>query len=162
MIFRKTPQGHEELRTRKAGLTLRERSVLILVNGQLGVDVLAARLGGDPQAVLRTLEHRGLIEAIVPPAPPAPPPMAPEPVPAPPVAAPALAPDDALAAAKRRALAVLGEVYGPGAATMVGDLLAARNAKEFSRAMKLLEETLVMYQGRRHATELVERITGHG
>lgn len=157
MIFRKTPDGQEELRTRKAGLSPRERSVLILVNGELGVDALTAQLGGDVWAALHTLEDRQLVVGVGPrpPSTPAPSPSSPAPVAAP-------APDEALAAPKRRALAVLGEVYGPEAGSMVSDLLAARNPKELSRALKLLEETLVMYQGRRHASELMERIAGRG
>lgn len=45
---------------------------------------------------------------------------------------------------------------------MAEDLLKARNPSQLKSALKALEETLVMYQGRRHAQELMDRIGAHG
>ncbi|MDE2604339.1 MAG: hypothetical protein KGL68_00280 [Burkholderiales bacterium] len=161
MLFRKTALGVEEVRGRKAGLGMRERSVLILVNGVIPSAQLAERLGGDVQPALDLLLRQGMIEPAAPP-PPSPAPLPPPPAaPLPPPAAP-IPHDGLLAAVKQRAVAVLGEVYGPDAGAMAQDLLRAADVRALKSALVQLEETLVMYQGKRHAHDLMRRITGHG
>lgn len=81
MIFRKTALGVEEVRSRSAGLGARERSVLILVNGELASSQLASKLGGDIHAALESLLQHRMIEAVAPPAPKVQPP---DPLPEPP------------------------------------------------------------------------------
>ncbi|MDI1340349.1 MAG: hypothetical protein Q7K57_18700 [Burkholderiaceae bacterium] len=163
MIYKKTAQGQAELADRKAGLRARERSALIMVNGQLSIESISAQLGPDAPALLEILVSKELIERAEHPPPPEAAPVkvsitpasSPAVIPAPPSSGPDMG------ATKLRALRVLAEVYGPEASSMVDDLLTARSLKEFYKAMKNLEEMLVMYQGRKHATVLIQRITGH-
>ena len=60
----KTAKGHQEISERAAGLGLRARRLLILIDGQRDSEELA-RLAGDAQVEdsLRTLAEAGFIEA---------------------------------------------------------------------------------------------------
>ena len=51
-VYRKTEAGHAEIRSRALGLDARTRGLLILVNGELTVGELAARVGFDPAETL--------------------------------------------------------------------------------------------------------------
>lgn len=63
VIFAKTAKGQEELTARSAGLTPRQRRVLIMVDGRRSVDELRDLLQTDDlQHTLGLLEESGLIE----------------------------------------------------------------------------------------------------
>jgi len=165
-VFRKTAAGHAEVRGRALGLEARTRGLLILVNGELTVAELAARVGFDPDQALVKMIGAGLLEqvAVAPrprpatvaasAAPPAPPP---KPAPAPPAE---LMPAD-LAAARTRALTTLAPHYGPDALRMAAPLREAGNAAQFALALATLKDTLSVHMGRKLAEQLSREIA-HG
>ena len=166
-VFRKTAAGHAEVRGRALGLDARTRGLLILVNGELTVAELAARVGFDPDQALVKMIGAGLLEQVaaaprprlVPPAAAPAAPVAPPPKPAP--APPAdLMPAD-LAGARTRALTTLAPHYGPDALRMAGPLREAGNAEQFALALATLKETLSIHMGRKLAERLSREIA-HG
>lgn len=164
-VFRKTAAGHAEVRGRALGLDMRTRGLLILVNGELTVAELAARVGFDPDQALVKMVGAGLLEqgsAVprpqpVPTAPAAPAAAPPRPAPAPPAE---LIPSD-LAAARTRALTTLVPHYGPDALRMAGPLREAGSAEQFAIALATLKETLSVHMGRKLADRLSHEIA-HG
>ena len=63
-VYAKTPAGQEEIGARKAGLDVRQRRLLILVDGQRSVAELRGVSGlPDALAVLEHLQSRGLVAA---------------------------------------------------------------------------------------------------
>ena len=166
-VFRKTAAGHAEVRGRALGLDARTRGLLILVNGELTVAELAARVGFDPDPALVKMVGAGLLEQVAAPArpsrpmpPPAvvPPPVAPpKPAPAPP---PELVPTD-LTAARTRALTTLAPHYGPDALRMAAPLREAGSAEQFALALAMLKDTLSVHMGRKLADRLSREIA-HG
>lgn len=167
-VFRKTTAGHAEVRGRALGLDARTRGLLILVNGELTVAELAARVGFDPAQALVRMIGAGLLEQVAaaprPPRPVSPPAVAAAPVAPPPKPAPAppaeLVPTD-LAAARTRALTTLVPHYGPDALRMAGPLREAGNAEQFALALATLKETLSIHMGRKLADRLSREIA-HG
>lgn len=167
-VFRKTTAGHAEIRSRALGLDARTRGLLILVNGELTVGELAARVGFDPSELLLRFVGTGLVEQVASlvrprpaagaaaPARPAPPPVPP----APPPPAPDLLPAE-LAAAQRRAFVELAPHYGPDAERMVEPLQRAATPAQFAAGMATLKETLSVHMGRKMAEQLTRRIV-HG
>ncbi len=165
-VFRKTAAGHAEVRGRALGLDARTRGLLILVNGELTVAELAARVGFDPDQALVKMVGAGLLEQVAvaprarpatvsaPAAPPAPPPKA---APAPPAE---LTPTD-LAAARTRALTTLAPHYGPDALRMAAPLREAADAAQFALALAALKDTLSVHMGRKLADRLSREIA-HG
>src|SRR5690606_41264560 len=88
-VYAKTPAGQQEIGERKAGLDIRQRRLLILVDGHRSADELA-RLSGLPDvpALLEGLQAKGRVapsRALAGPAPPAASPAAAVPAPAAPV-----------------------------------------------------------------------------
>lgn len=166
-VFRKTAAGHAEVRGRALGLDARTRGLLILVNGELTVAELAARVGFDPDQALVKMVGAGLLEqvavaprprplpaAAAPVTPVAPPPR---PAPAPPAE---LIPAD-LAAARTRALTTLAPHYGPDALRMAAPLREAGDAAQFALALVALKDTLSVHMGRKLAEQLSREIA-HG
>ncbi|HNW61736.1 MAG TPA: hypothetical protein PKJ32_01960 [Piscinibacter sp.] len=164
-VFRKTAAGHAEVRGRALGLDARTRGLLILVNGELTVAELAARVGFDPDLALVKMVGAGLIDQVAvvprarpfPPSAPAPAAPPPKPAPAPP---PELLPAD-LAAARTRALTTLAPHYGPDALRMAAPLREAGNAEQFALALAALKDTLSVHMGRKLADRLSREIA-HG
>ena len=165
-VFRKTAAGHAEVRGRALGLDARTRGLLILVNGELTVAELAARVGFDPDPALVKMVGAGLLEQVAAPARPRPAPAAAPaaPVAAPPKPAPAppaeLVPAD-LAAARTRALTTLAPHYGPDALRMAAPLREAGSAEQFALALAMLKDTLSVHMGRKLADRLSREIA-HG
>ena len=84
-VYAKTAQGRDEVAQRSRGLTPRQRSILIMVDGQKGTEALAAMMPAAQLAeVLRELVALQLIAASEPAqgAAPAPPPRSPSGAPA--------------------------------------------------------------------------------
>lgn len=158
-VFRKTTAGHAEIRERALDFDARTRGLLILVNGELTVSELAARVGFDPAPLLLRFVDAGLVAQVTSPArprpstPPAPPPAAL------PVAAETVPAD--LAAARRRAFVELAPHYGPDAERMIEPLQRAGTPAQFAAAMSTLKETLSVHMGRKMAEQLTRRIA-HG
>jgi hypothetical protein len=125
LIYRKTQKGAEAIATRQHGLSPRQRSVLIMVDGKRSVDDLS-RLGasqGEGTQVLDDLLAAGCIEATAGAAA---------------IAAPAVQPTAApfnLAETQRFASRRLTDIMGPTAESLCLRIEAARNAQDFQTAM---------------------------
>jgi hypothetical protein len=166
-VFRKTESGKAEIARRQAGLLPATRAVLIMVNGNDSVNVLAARGLPQLQGHLDALLALGLIEPVVaraaPVATPSPsvvtqPPVEPTATAAPLTApAPASVPAQAasagpgLDALRRQAMAYLGNHFGPDTPLVAQALLAARSVAEFNAALDGIESKLAIYLGRKQA-----------
>lgn len=163
-VFRKTTAGHTEIRSRALGFDARTRGLLILVNGELTVGELAARVGFDPSELLLRFVGAGLVEQVASLVRPRPVASAAAPAPPLPPAAPPPAADllpVELAAAQRRAFVELAPHYGPDAERMVEPLQRAATPAQFAAGMATLKETLSVHMGRKMAEQLTRRIV-HG
>lgn len=157
--YRKTPAGVSAIRERLAGLDARARTLLILCNGLLGEQALAAQMKQPVHALLAQLCQQGLLEAVSPPralptvARPAPA-AAPAPTPAP-------QPLEQHPALMQRAWRALEPLFGPGTEDRLQALQQARTPAQVRRALDDLRDALAIYRGRRNAAELIARIE-HG
>lgn len=170
-VFRKTESGKAEIARRQAGLSAATRTVLIMVNGSDSVSALMARGLPQLQGHLDTLSALGLIEPVVTRAAPvAPPPTAlttspvahsAEPLTAlttaamPAQAAPAGPGLDTL---RRKAMAHLGNHFGPDTPLVAQALLAARSVAEFNAALDGIESKLAIYLGRKQAARELQAL----
>lgn len=160
-VFRKTDAGHAEIRSRALGFDARTRGLLILINGELTVGELAARVGFDPAELLVRFVGAGLVERVASAAPklrPAPVPTRPSAAaPAAPAPPPELVPTDA-AAAWRRALVELAAHYGPDAELVAAALRSAATPQQFATALVEVRDRLSVFLGRKGAEQLARRI----
>jgi hypothetical protein len=137
LIYRKTQKGAEAIATRQHGLSPRQRSVLIMVDGKRSVDELA-RLGasqGDGAQVLDDLLATGCIEATAGAAA---------------VAAPSVQPSVApfnLAEAQRFASRRLTDILGPTSESLCLRIEAARNVQDFQTAMTRAQAIVREFRG---------------
>jgi hypothetical protein len=172
LFHRKTELGVREVAQRSLGLPRILRTLLILVAPHVSAEELARRIGDEADSKLEALLAMGLIEPVVPVArlpetasatatavvpvaqrvPPAPPPA-----PTAPIAPPARSVD--LRAAKSLALRELAPVFGPEVDSILGGLLGADSSAALSVELDALRDKLVMYQGRRRAEALINKIT---
>ena len=132
------------------------------------------------------MEPEARVEAApAPPPPPAPPASAPAPAPVsnvvslperaaslmgalrqPPAAGAASSPPSTLSslpelrAAKKRALAALEQMFGPGGGSDMPDLLKAPDEIEFQRVLRRVTDNVAVYQGRKAADALARQIRG--
>lgn len=164
-VFRKTEAGHAEVRSRALGLDARTRGLLILINGELTMGELAARVGSDPNETPLRFVGAGLVERVAS--------MAPKPRPAP-TAPPAVAKADAVppaapappaelvpvdpAAAWQRALIELVPHYGPDAELVAAPLRSATTPRQFALALAEVRDRLSVFLGRKGAEQLARRI----
>lgn len=163
-VYRKTEAGHAEIRGRALGLDARTRGLLILVNGQLSVAELAARVGFDPAEALLRFVGAGLVERVGSVAPKPRPAAVPAPVakpvapaPAAPAPPPELLPDD-IAAAWRRAMVELAPHYGPDAEELAQPLRSSASPEQFAIALAQLRDKASVFLGRKGAEQLARRI----
>ncbi|MDR2188826.1 MAG: hypothetical protein LBE62_12390 [Azonexus sp.] len=155
-VFRKTDKGRAEIERRSGMVPGALRSVLVAINGRDDVDSLA--ISHDQSGVeerLAALLDLGLIEEVVQPgaapqaeAPPPPPPLPPPPPSPPPLPA-------SFVTRQQQVLACLAEHCGPSTTAVAKDMLAARDAHEFDRALKGIEAQLAVYMGRKQAVRLL-------
>ncbi|EHR70470.1 hypothetical protein BurJ1DRAFT_1602 [Burkholderiales bacterium JOSHI_001] len=159
-VYRKTEAGVTEVKTRKAGLDSKTRTLLILVNGALSVQDLANHIGYDPRQALAGLAANGLVERLDDAAPRAPT-RAPAPA-TPTVTAAEAAPNPPLnlGPACQRAVQLLVPLYGPDAVAVVQPLLRAKSIDGFHQALGELESKLSVPAGRKRAAEMVAQIRG--
>lgn len=160
-IFRKTDAGHAEIRARALGFDARTRGLLILINGELTVGELAARVGFDPVEMLMRFVGAGLVEKVAGGGPRLrPAPAEPKPAPAAPAATPvppAFLTTDA-AAAWRRALVELAPHYGPDAELVAAPLRSAKTPEQFAAALAEVRDKLSVFLGRKGADQMAQRI----
>lgn len=65
-----------------------------------------------------------------------------------------------LRAAKKRALAAMEQVFGPGGGSDMPELLRAPDEYEFQRVLKRITDNVAVYQGRKAADALARQIRG--
>lgn len=166
-VFNKTDAGRQQLQQRSRTLDLPSRAMLILCNGRSSRATLRGQLGDRADSLLQGLLDQGLIEVLPPPGgvdialPEAalpPPPPAPVAAAVPGVASELPSSLLDLAAAKQRALAEMQRLFGPGGGDHTQALLQARDDDEFQRALLRLHDAISVYQGRKGADALVQRI----
>ena len=165
-VFQKTESGKAEIARRQAGLSPATRTVLVMVNGNDSVNVLAARGLPQLQGHLDALLALGLIEPVVARAAPVAVPslaVALSPVAPPASEGPLATPGQAsvpaqavpaglnLDALRRKALVHLGNHFGPDTPLVAQALLGARSVTEFNAALDGIESKLAIYLGRKQA-----------
>ena len=177
--FHKSPKGAEAIAARHGGLTPRQRSMLILVNGRRSFDELA-QLGqvlGDPERLLEQLQEAGYIEpGDARPGPPsAPAPLLPvwgnsgwgQSAPAPlgngdssypGFTAEAADQEVPLGQAQRFAVERLKDMLGPAADDLCVHLQAATSAPEFTAAVRSTESVLRAMVGPELATQFTREV----
>ena len=163
-VFRKTESGKAEIARRQAGLSPATRTVLVMVNGNDSVNVLAARGLPQLQGHLDTLLALGLIEPVVARAAtvasPSPPAVVQPLVERTAIAAPAQAASAGpnLDALRRQAMAYLGNHFGPDTPLVAQALLGARSVAEFNAALDGIESKLAIYLGRKQAARELQAL----
>jgi hypothetical protein len=161
-VYRKTAAGKEEISARRAGLSPTTRRVLIMVNGNDSVSMLATQGVPDIVSHIDTLLALRMIEAAEaavapeprPPAQAAPLPPAPPPAPA----APPSEEDRRLLAAQRLAMQRLVQHFGPDTVTVAQGLLAARSIAQYLAALDGIQAKLAIYMGRKQAEREVQEL----
>lgn len=148
-IYRKTSRGTEALATRQGGLSPRQRSLLILVDGRRNGQELAT-LGaacGDVDELMQALLADGYVELATP---------APAPAQAgkPAAAAGSLT----LPQARTQAVRRLTDMLGPGATDLCLRLEAARTMQEFRATLRRTESTLRQIVGNQRAADFVSEL----
>lgn len=164
-VYRKTAAGKEEISARRAGLSPTTRRVLIMVNGNDSVSMLATQGVPDIVSHIDTLLALRMIEAAEAAAAPEPRPPAQAPVLAPPPPAPPPAPaappseeDRRLLAAQRLAMQRLVQHFGPDTVTVAQGLLAARSIAQYLAALDGIQAKLAIYMGRKQAEREVQEL----
>jgi type IV secretory pathway VirJ component len=151
-VFAKTELGRQEIGTRRAKLDPRTRMLLVMIDGAHTVDALAAKLGGTEavQAALEKLAGLGLIAAAGA--------STAAPVPA---AAVAAAGGDALAKARREAIAALHDAMGPDADLFAERLERASTPAQFLDELARVGDVLAGVAGRARADAFLARVRQH-
>lgn len=160
-VFQKTESGKAEIARRQAGLSPATRTVLIMVNGNDSVNVLAARGLPQLQGHLDALLALGLIEPVVARAAPVAPPAndAERAVSVPgSVFAHAAPAGPGLDTLRRQAMAYLGNHFGPDTPLVAQALLGARSVTEFNAALDGIESKLAIYLGRKQAARELQAL----
>lgn len=152
-IYRKTSRGTEALAVRQGGLTPRQRSLLILVDGRRNGKELST-LGaacGDVAELMQALLAEGYVEVSVP---------APAPAEARKPGAGADTGTGTLTLAQARTQAVrrLTDMLGPGATDLCLRLEAARSVQEFRATLRRTESTLRQIVGNQRAADFVSEL----
>ena len=159
-IYRKSAKGLEAIATRQHGLTPKQRSLLILIDGKRGFDDLAkvSQMLGDPDQLLDQLLSEGFIESS----------GAPEPsAPATPAADAATAPAPLeratvpLTEAKRFAVRRLTDLLGPNADDMCMRIEGTSNAHDFQLAIRHAEHVLRQFSNSRVADAFAAEMAMH-
>lgn len=148
-VYRKTQRGTDALAIRQGGLTPRQRSLLILIDGRRNGQELAT-LGaacGDVAELLNAMLTEGYVERLG----PAPAPTEARRAPAAPAAMP-------LAQLRIQAVRRLNDMLGPAATDMCLRLEKAQSAEEFRAALRRVEATLVQVVGPQRAASFADEM----
>lgn len=165
-VYRKSIAGQEALARRDPALTMRHRSLLIMVDGKRTVADLGrlAAGAGEFESLMGALFDLGMIEpvAVATSAPastaaPSPPPG----VPSAQASAPASAPALTLAQAQRVAVRRLTDLLGPSAEDLCMKLEAAKTPTDFMALVKRAEDRLRNVKGDAAADSLTQALAGY-
>jgi len=166
-VFRKSAKGVEAIATRQHGLSPKQRSLLILIDGKKSVEDLAkmSSMFGDPLVLLGELETGGFIETdarVAPDAAPAAQPTMAAPVAVPSAPAPqAPAGSVPLADAKRVAVRKLTDLMGPMAESLCLRLEAVRSVEEYNAMITRIEAVLRETRGTSAAAGYTQSLADH-
>ncbi len=156
-IYQKSGKGAQAISTRQHGLTPKQRSMLILVDGKRSFEELAklAAMLGEPAQLLQELEAGGFIELAA-----AGPAAAHAPAPA---AAPqaAVPPTISLPDFKRLAVRRLTDAMGPMAEDLCLRIEGARTAAELQAAVARAEGLLRQARGSAAADAFASGLAAH-
>ena len=154
-IYHKSSKGAEAIATRQHGLTPRQRSLLILIDGKRGFDDLEKLSGAAATAgeTLLQLLEGGFIEELAGAQAPAGAQAAPS--------AAAVAPTVSLRDAQRHAARRLTDLMGPNAEELCLRIEAARNVAEFNAAVTRAESVLRNFGGSQLAERFLADIQSH-
>lgn len=148
-VYRKTQRGTDALAIRQGGLTPRQRSLLILVDGRRNGQELAT-LGaacGDVAELLNAMLTEGYVER-----------LGPAPAPAETRRAPAAPAGLPLPQLRIQAVRRLNDMLGPGATDMCLRLEKAQSIEEFRAALRRVEATLVQVVGSTRAASFADEM----
>lgn len=165
-VYRKSIAGQEALARRDPALTMRHRSLLIMVDGKRSAEELGrlAAGAGEFESLMNALSDLGMIEPVaVNPSAPAPA-TAPSPAPAVPGAqasAPAAVPALTLSQAQRVAVRRLTDLLGPSAEDLCMKLEATRTPKDFMALVKRAADMLRNVKGDAAADSLTQALAGY-
>lgn len=161
-VYRKSIAGQEALARRDPALTMRHRSLLIMVDGKRSAEELGrlAAGAGEFESLMDALSDLGMIEPVaVTPSAPAPA-TGPSPAPAVP-GAQASAPALTLPQAQRVAVRRLTDLLGPSAEDLCMKLEATRTPKDFMALVKRAEDMLRNVKGDAAADSLTQALAGY-
>lgn len=165
-VYRKSIAGQEALARRDPALTMRHRSLLIMVDGKRSAEELGrlAAGAGEFESLMNALSDLGMIEPVaVNPSAPAPA-TAPSPAPAVPGAqasAPATVPALTLSQAQRVAVRRLTDLLGPSAEDLCMKLEATKTPKDFMALVKRAADMLRNVKGDAAADSLTQALAGY-
>lgn len=165
-VYRKSIAGQEALARRDPALTMRHRSLLIMVDGKRSAEELGRLTAGagEFESLMDALSDLGMIEPVaVTPSAPAPA-TAPSPAPAVPGAqasAPAAVPALTLSQAQRVAVRRLTDLLGPSAEDLCMKLEATRTPKDFMALVKRAADMLRNVKGDAAADSLTQALAGY-
>jgi len=168
VVYHKSAKGAEAIATRQHGLTPKQRSMLIMIDGKRGFEELLriSQALGDPEQLLGQLLEQGFIEPMpgavqAPPAPAQVPSAAPAAAgPGAPVTAPA-GPAITLKDAQRFAVRRLTDILGPNAEDFCLRIEAARNLHDFQVALAKAEGMVRQFKGTNRAAEFAAEMQAH-
>lgn len=165
-VYRKSIAGQEALARRDPALTMRHRSLLIMVDGKRSAEELGrlAAGAGEFESLMNALSDLGMIEPVaVNPSAPAPA-TVPSPAPAVPGAqasAPATVPALTLSQAQRVAVRRLTDLLGPSAEDLCMKLEATKTPKDFMALVKRAADMLRNVKGDAAADSLTQALAGY-
>jgi hypothetical protein len=162
VVYHKSAKGSEAIATRQHGLSPKQRSILILIDGKRGFDELAKLSSalGDTEQLLGQLLEQGFVEPVAASAGAA---AAAAPSPSAagkPAAAPA-AKGASLIDAQRYASRRLFDLLGPSSEPACLRIEAARNAQDLQSAIKLAEIMVNDVRSGKVAAEFAAEMQAH-
>ena len=165
VVYHKTAKGAEAIATRQHGLTPKQRSILIMVDGRRGFEELAriTQALGDPDQLLGQLLDAGLIEPVAGSAAPAPAASEAPAATTTPAALDSIAPlpTVTLKEAQRFAVRRLTDILGPNAEDFCLRIEAARNVHDFQVAVARAEGMVRQFKGSNKAAEFAAEMKAH-
>ena len=151
-VFHKSAKGTEAIATRQHGLTPKQRTMLILIDGKRSFEDLAKlSQQGDTEQLLAQLLDQGFIEPVAAAVAAAPAPLAPTTV----------RRATTLAEAQRFAVRRLTDIMGPNAEDLCLRIEAAHDVHDLQLAVAKAEGTLRQFVNAHSAAEFMADIQAH-
>ena len=165
LVYHKTAKGSEAIATRQHGLTPKQRSMLIMIDGKRGFEELVriSQALGDTEQLFGQLLEQGLIEPVegATAAPTPAPAAAPTAASAPAAGVAASAPAITLKEAQRYTVRKLLDILGPNAEDFCLRIEAAKNVHDFQVAVQKAEGMVRQFKGNQRAQDFAADIQAH-